>query len=63
MPFVSAGGQTGDPVAIAPGKRAKYRIRPDGTRETPACYLPENAHIIYRDPAGMDSDGFSQFCE
>ena len=58
MPIVSADGCAWDPVAIAPRKRAKYRIRPDGIPETPACYLPENARIIYRDPAGMGSDGF-----
>ena len=58
MPVVSADGRARDPVAIAPGKRAKYRIRPDGTRETPSFYLPEDARIIYRHPAGMDSDGF-----
>ena len=59
MPIVSADGRAWDPVSIALGKRAKYRIRPDGIRETPACYLLENARIIYRDPADMDSDGFS----
>ena len=63
MPIVSANDRAWDPVAIAPGKRAKYRIRPDGSRETPICYLPENARIIYRDPAGIYSDGFFQFCE
>ena len=63
MPIFSADGRAWDPVAIAPSKLAKYRIGPDGSRETPSCYLPENARIIYRDPAGMESDGFFQFCE
>ena len=63
MAIVSADGRAWDPVAIAPGKRAKYAIRPDGMRETPARYLPENEIIFYRDPAGMDSEGFYQFCE
>ena len=61
MPTVSADGRAWDPVAIAPGKRAKYLIRPDGSRENPSCYLPENARVIYRDPAGIDSDGFFNF--
>ena len=55
MPVVSADGTVWTPVAILPGKRAKYRIREDGSRETPACYLPENVKVAYRDPAGMDA--------
>ena len=63
MLVVSADGRVWAPLAILPGKRAKYRIRPDGTRETPACFLPECARITYRDPAGMDSAIFLEFVE
>ena len=63
MPVVSADGRSWTPVAILQGKRAKYRVRADGTRETPTCYLPENALVAYREPAEMDSHIFLRFCE
>ena len=63
MPVVSADGRYWTPIAILPGKRAKYRIRQDGTRKTPAFYLPKNALVAYRDPVGMDSEIFLRFCE
>ena len=63
MPVGSADGRVWAPLAILPGKRAKYRIRPDGTRETPACFLSECAKITYRDRAGMDSAIFLEFVE
>ena len=40
MPVVSADGTLWTPIAILPGKRAKYKIRANGLRETPASYLP-----------------------
>ena len=63
MPIVSADGRIYDPVAILPGKRSKWRMRPDGNRETPACFLPENARVAYRDPAGMDTQIFNAFAD
>ena len=63
MPVVSADDRVWAPLAILPGKREKYRIMPNGMRETPACFLPECARITYRDPAGMDSPIFLEFVE
>ena len=63
MPVVSADGTVWTPVAILRGKRAKYNIREDGSHETPASYLPENVKVAYRDPAGMDSAIFFEFCQ
>ena len=63
MPVVSADGTVWTPVAILPGKRAKYRIRGDVSREKPASYLPENIKVAYRDQAGMDSAIFFEFCQ
>ena len=63
MLVVPADGTVWTPVAILPGKRAKYRIREDGSRETPASYLPENVKVAYRDRSGMDSAMFSEFCQ
>lgn len=61
MPVVSADGRAWTPVAILPGVRTKFRERPDGTRETPASFLPPSAYVCYRDPAGMDSSIFYQW--
>ena len=63
MPVVSADGTVWTPVAILYGKRAKYRIREDSARETPASYLRGNVKVAYRDPAGMDSAIFFEFCQ
>lgn len=63
MPVVSADSRSWTPIAILLSKPAKYRVRPDGTREKIACYLPENALIAYREPAGMDSQIVLRFCE
>ena len=62
VPVVSADETVWTPVAILPGKRAKYRIQEVGARETPASYLPGNVKVAYRDPAGMDSAIFFEFC-
>ena len=63
MPIVSADGRIYDPVEILPGKRSKWRLQPDGTRETPVCFLPETERVSYRDPAGMDTQIFNAFAE
>lgn len=63
MPVVSADVTLWTSIAILPGKRAKYKIRADGTRETPASYLPANAKIAYREQAGMDTAIFLAFCK
>ena len=55
MPVFSADGTLWTTVAILPGKSAKYRVRADGSRETPASYLPEIDKLAYRKPGGMDS--------
>lgn len=60
---MSADGTVYIPVAILPVKRSKWRTRPDGTRETPACYLPLKARVAYRDPAGMNTGIFSAFSQ
>ncbi|CDF33433.1 unnamed protein product [Chondrus crispus] len=63
MPVVSADGRVWCPVAILPGKRSKYRIRADGKKETPSCYLPSNAYTSYRDPAGVDGAIFYDWAQ
>ena len=63
MHLVSADGAVWTPVAILPGKRAKYRIHEDGSQETPASYLLENVKVAYRDPASMESAIFFEFCQ
>ena len=63
MAVVSADRRSWTPIAMSLGKRAKYRVRADETRGMLAFYLPENALVAYRDPAGMDSQIFLRFCE
>lgn len=58
MPVVSADGTVYSPVVILPGKMQKSRTRADGRRETPADFLPSNALVAYREPAGVDSTIF-----
>lgn len=63
MPVVSADGTVWAPVVVLPGLRAKFRTRADGNKETPSDFLPHNALISYRDPAGVDSHIFFQWAE
>ncbi len=54
MPVVSASGQVYTPVVILPGKKEKYRKRPDGRYETPQDFLPSPCYMYMREIAGMD---------
>ncbi|PXF46856.1 Pogo transposable element with KRAB domain [Gracilariopsis chorda] len=63
MPVVSGDGRAWSPLVVLQGARAKYRLRADGTRETPSCYLPANAITCYRDPAGVDTAVFFEWVE
>ncbi len=63
MPVVSATVQVYTPVFILPGKKAKYRKRPDGRYETPQDFLPSPCYMYMREIAGMDSDIFYSWAQ
>lgn len=63
MPVVSADGSVWTPVVIIPGARAKYRTRDDGIIESPGSFLPPNAVLGYREPAGMDTELFKEWAK
>jgi len=53
---VTASGRAYSPLFVLPGTEAKYRELEGGGVETPADYLPQDAKVFYRTPAGVDSD-------
>ena len=63
MPVVSADGKAWPPVVILPGTFHKYRTRSDGTIETVHNFLPHDAMVAHRSPAGMDSNLFALWVE
>ncbi|PXF46225.1 hypothetical protein BWQ96_04010 [Gracilariopsis chorda] len=63
MAVVSADGRAWSPLAVLPGKQAKFRKRHDGTRETPSMFLPPTAYCVYREKAGVDTDIFYHWGE
>ena len=63
MPVVSADGKAWPPVIVFPGVFHKFRVLPDGKKEFLHDYLPTDALVAHRTPAGIDSDLFYKWID
>lgn len=58
MRVIFANGNVWNPIVVLLGNKKKFCYMADLSIKTPRSYLPANAYVTDRDPAGVDTEIF-----